>query len=142
MLTLHQVVVSMQGNARANTAQTKDRGEVSGGGKKPWKQKGTARARHGSSRSPIWAGGGVAHGPRNDPNYTNKINKNARAKAFACGIPSQKYSEGSLVFVDTLTFAEPKTADARALLVLGAVETMKDIKTKKARSRSHLASRS
>ncbi len=129
---VHQVVVSMQGNARANTAHTKERGEVSGGGKKPWKQKGTARARHGSSRSPIWVGGGVAHGPRNERNYTNKINKNVRAKALAC-VLSQKFAEGALVLVDGLTFATPKTAYARTFInALGAIETMKDIKTKKA----------
>lgn len=128
---VHEVVLSMQSNARANTAHTKDRSEVSGGGKKPWKQKGTGRARHGSSRSPIWSGGGVAHGPRNERNYARKINKNARAKALAC-VLSQKFVDGDIVFVDALTFATPKTAEARKFITaLGAVEQLKEIGTKK-----------
>lgn len=129
---VHEVVLSMQKNARANTAHTKDRGEVSGGGKKPWKQKGTGRARHGSSRSPIWSGGGVAHGPRNEREYGRKINKNARAKALAC-VLSKKYSEGGVVFVNALTFATPKTADARKFIsaISGAEDRLKGIGTKK-----------
>lgn len=129
---VHEVVVSMQGNARANTAHTKNRSEVSGGGKKPWKQKGTGRARHGSSRSPIWAGGGVAHGPRNERDYTRKINKNTKAKALAC-VLSQKLGEGKVIFVDAFTFATPKSADARKVLTaLSQVESAKDIATKRA----------
>ncbi|HMV43648.1 MAG TPA: 50S ribosomal protein L4, partial [Leptospiraceae bacterium] len=72
---VHEVVRLMNSNSRDPIAHTKTRGEVSGTGKKPWKQKGTGRARHGSRRSPIWVGGGIAHGPRNDKNFERKINK-------------------------------------------------------------------
>ena len=112
---VHQVVTSMQSTMRQPIAHTKTRGEVSGGGKKPWQQKGTGRARHGSSRSPIWVGGGVAHGPRNEKIYDRKVNKKARAKAFLT-ILSQKYRDGEILFVDTLAFGAPKAKDGRAVL--------------------------
>ncbi len=119
---VHQVLVSMQGNARAGTAHTKGRGDVRGGGKKPWKQKGTARARHGSSRSPIWTGGGVALGPINDKDYSRKINRNMKAKALAC-VLSQKLRDGEMLFVDSFGLAGAKAKDARA--ILGALATTK-----------------
>ncbi len=128
---VHDVVVSMQGNARTNSAHTKSRAEVRGGGRKPWKQKGTGRARHGSSRSPIWSGGGVAHGPRNERDYTRKINKNVRAKALGA-VLSQKFASEQMVFVDALTFAKPKTKDAiTSLVALARVAGKKDFITKK-----------
>lgn len=128
---VHEVVVSMQSNARAGTAHTKMRGEVSGGGKKPWKQKGTGRARHGSSRSPIWAGGGVTFGPRNDRDYTKKLNKNSRAKALAC-VLSRKWEDSEIVFVDTLSFENPKTADARSFVdAIAKNKNVESVGTKK-----------
>jgi large subunit ribosomal protein L4 len=79
---LTEVVRAELSNLRQSNAHTKTKGEVSGGGKKPWRQKGTGRARHGSSRSPIWKGGGVTHGPRNTVNWHLKINKSARICAI------------------------------------------------------------
>jgi len=112
---VHEVVVSMQSNARANTAHTKDRSEVKATTKKPWRQKGTGRARHGSRVSPIWAGGGVAHGPRNDRDYSKKINKKVRAKALASTL-SKKFADGEVVFVENFTFDAPKAADAKTAM--------------------------
>ncbi|MEO5646387.1 MAG: 50S ribosomal protein L4 [Candidatus Paceibacterota bacterium] len=112
---VHQVVVGMQANKRAGTAHTKDRSEVSGGGKKPWKQKGTGRARHGSNRSPIWVGGGVTFGPRNDKDYSQKINKKMRVKALFT-VLSRKYADSSVLFLDSLAFSAMKTKDANATL--------------------------
>jgi large subunit ribosomal protein L4 len=113
---MHQVVVSMQANARTNVAHTKDRGEVRGGGKKPWRQKGTGRSRHGSIRSPIWKGGGVTHGPRNEKVFAREIPKKMRAKALFVAL-SRKFRDGELIFVDSLGLSAPKTADAKKALV-------------------------
>lgn len=113
---MHQVVVSMQSNARTPVAHTKGRGDVRGGGKKPWRQKGTGRARHGSSRSPIWKGGGVTHGPRNEKNYEKAIPKKMRAKALYVAL-SRKFRDGEIIFVDSLGLTTPKTAEAKKALV-------------------------
>lgn len=112
---VHQVVVSMMSNARQSGAHTKTRGEVAGTGKKPWKQKGTGRARHGSRRSPIWVGGGIAHGPRNDKNYDRKINKKMKAKALFT-VLSQKFKANQILFVDSIAPTEPKTKEAKKIL--------------------------
>src|SRR3989344_1535406 len=77
---VRQVFLSERANARKVLAHTKDRSEVSGGGKKQWQQKGTGRARHGSSRSPIWVGGGISHGPRNEKNFDRKVSKKMKTK--------------------------------------------------------------
>jgi large subunit ribosomal protein L4 len=128
---VHQVVVSMQGNARAGTAHVKGRGDVRGGGKKPWKQKGTGRARHGSSRSPIWVGGGQAHGPKKEKDYSRKVNKNMKAKALAC-VLSQKLRDGEVVFVDSLGLSGAKAKDAKAILTaLSSVKGIERLKTKR-----------
>jgi len=112
---MYQVVFAMQTNARQSTAHTKGRGEVRGGGKKPWKQKGTGRARHGSSRSPIWVGGGIAHGPRTEKDYARKINKKTKAKALAVAI-SQKIKDNELILVEELSMKEPKTKVAKEII--------------------------
>ncbi len=115
---VHQVVEGMRSNKRSGTADTKDRGEVRGGGRKPWKQKGTGRARHGSSRSPIWVGGGVTHGPLSAKNYKRKITKSMRAQALF-SVLSKKMKDGEIVFVDSLATTDIKTK--------GALEVMKSL---------------
>ena len=128
---VHQVIVSMQANARTPVAHTKDRGEVSGGGKKPWRQKGTGRARHGSTRSPIWIGGGVTFGPRNEKNYSKKINKKMRAKALFT-VLSQKMRDGEILFVDAISFEGPKTKTAKEIIdALGKVSGFEKLASKK-----------
>jgi len=128
---VHQVVESMRSNARMSTAQAKDRSDVSGGGKKPWAQKGTGRARHGSSRSPIWRHGGVTHGPMNDKDYSKKINKKVRAKALYT-VLSEKFRSGEVLFVDAIDMKTPKTSEAKAILAsLSTVKGFEKMITKR-----------
>jgi large subunit ribosomal protein L4 len=112
---LHQVVVSQMANARQVIADTKGSAEVSGGGKKPWKQKGTGRARAGSSRSPIWRGGGVTFGPSSDRNFKKKVNQKMKQKAIFM-VLSDKVSSGHLLVVDELKFDAFKTKDFNKML--------------------------
>lgn len=95
-------------NSRKGLAHTKTRGEVRGGGKKPWKQKGTGRARAGSIRGPIWRHGGIALGPRSDRNWELKINKKAKAKALCMSL-SDKATNGHLIVVDAIALEPVKT---------------------------------
>lgn len=128
---VHQVVIGMQANARSPWAHTKDRGEVAGGGKKPWKQKGTGRARHGSTRSPIWRHGGVTFGPRNEKDYSVKINRKMRANALF-SVLSKKYAAGEVLFVKELSMKEPKTKDARDVMnKLGTISGFEGVATRR-----------
>src|SRR3989344_2569684 len=112
---VHQVITSMLANKRRSTAHTKTRSEVRGGGRKPWQQKGTGRARHGSSRSPIWIGGGITFGPRAEKSYKKKINKKMRTKALLVAL-SEKLRRGHVFFVDKIEMEEIKTKKATQVL--------------------------
>jgi len=107
---VRQVILAQLANARIPWAHTKSRADVSGTGKKPWRQKGTGRARHGSTRSPIWRTGGVAHGPRNDKDYSQKVNRKMKQAALA-SIMAKKIKDGEVKFIDTLSLKAPKTKD-------------------------------
>jgi len=112
---VHQAVVTQMANERQVLAHTKIRSEVRGGGKKPWKQKGTGRARAGSSRSPIWIGGGVTFGPLKDRNFKKKINKKMKQKALMMAF-SDKVANNNLVILDKLEVSEFKTKTFNEIL--------------------------
>jgi large subunit ribosomal protein L4 len=112
---LHQAMVAQMANSRQVLAHTKDRSEVSGGGKKPWKQKGTGRARAGSSRSPIWIGGGVTFGPTKDRNFKKKINQKMKQKAMFM-VLSDRVKNNAMVVIDSLELAEFKTKKFNEIL--------------------------
>jgi large subunit ribosomal protein L4 len=126
-----QVADSLLSSMRKNIAHTKNRGDVSGGGKKPWQQKGTGRARHGSTRSPIWVKGGIAHGPRNEKNFDRTVSKKMKTKALYT-LLSRKLSEGELLFVDSVAMPEGKTKNAiSALKTLSNVEGFNQVFSKR-----------
>lgn len=119
---IHQVAVAQMANSRQAIADTKDRGEVRGGGKKPWKQKGTGRARHGSSRSPIWKGGGVTFGPTSDRNYSKMVNKKMKTKALFM-VLSEKLKNNKILVLDTFAVEKPSTKNMLKMLSSLSVKT-------------------
>lgn len=111
---LYRMVRMQLGNRRQGTHSTKTRAEVSGGGRKPWRQKGTGRARAGSRRSPIWVGGGITFGPK-PRSYETKLTKKMRLGALASAL-SDRAADGNVVLIDRIAFTEPRTKAALALL--------------------------
>ncbi|MFH0951703.1 MAG: 50S ribosomal protein L4 [Patescibacteria group bacterium] len=105
---IKQVVLALQANKRQPLAHVKTRSEVRGGGRKPWRQKGTGRARHGSIRSPLWRSGGKSFGPRNNRNFVKKVNRKIRQKALAM-VLSDKVSNKKFIILDDLNISEAKT---------------------------------
>ncbi|MBI2033557.1 MAG: 50S ribosomal protein L4 [Candidatus Liptonbacteria bacterium] len=105
---VRQVLLALRANERRPWAHAKGRGEVRGGGRKPWRQKGTGRARHGSIRSPLWRGGGKAHGPSKERDYSQKINKKMKRLATA-SVLSKKWNDKEIKVFDNLEVKEPKT---------------------------------
>lgn len=114
---VHQITVAQAANRRQGTAHTKDRSEVSGGGRKPWRQKGTGRARHGSSRSPLWEGGGVTFGPRTTKGYEQRVPKKMRRKALFM-VLSEKLRRGLVVLLEDMPMEKPDTKLVRRTLSL------------------------
>ncbi|MEG0798095.1 MAG: 50S ribosomal protein L4 [Acidaminococcaceae bacterium] len=111
---VHQAVVMQQANERQGTHATKTRGLVRGGGRKPWKQKGTGRARSGSTRSPIWVGGGTTFGPQ-PRSHAVQMTRKARRLAIRCAL-SAKVAAGELMIVEGLAFEAPKTKNVTTML--------------------------
>ena len=129
---IHQAVITQQANERQVLAHTKDRSEVRGGGKKPWRQKGTGRARVGSSRSPIWIGGGVTFGPTKDRNFSKKLNKKMKQQALFMALTDKLQNE-NLAVVDKLEIAEYKTKAMNEILKNLETKVLKIKPDKKAR---------
>jgi len=112
---INQVLLAQKSNSRLILAHAKARSEVRGGGRKPWRQKGTGRARHGSTRSPIWVGGGVTFGPTKERNFSKRINKKMKKRALFM-VLSDRLATGDIKFIDNIEFNEIKTKQAVDLL--------------------------
>lgn len=112
---IHQVMVAQMANKRQPIAHTKDRSEVSGGGRKPWPQKHLGRARHGSIRSPLWRHGGVTFGPRKEKIYKKKIPKKMKRKAILM-VLSGKFKDDEIIFLEDLKVSSPKTKEMNKIL--------------------------
>jgi large subunit ribosomal protein L4 len=112
---VHEVVTAINANARSPWAHTKTKGEVSGSGKKPWKQKGTGRARQGSHRSPQWVGGGIVFGPRSERDYSQKINRKTKALVLQMTL-SDKVANDKMVLLDEFVSAKGKTKESVAAI--------------------------
>ncbi len=112
---IHEAMVAQRANARRAIANTKTRGEVRGGGKKPWKQKGTGRARQGSIRSPQWVGGGITFGPTSERNFSVKINKKLKRKALFMAL-SDKVQNQKLMVLESLAITSAKTKYAASVI--------------------------
>lgn len=121
VLVMHQALVRQQANARLGTHKTKTRGEVRGGGRKPWRQKGTGRARHGSIREPQWRGGGIVFGPR-PRSYRQKMPRKMRRLAYKSAL-SLKAQESQIIILDALQMSAPKTRGMVSILEALAVDS-------------------
>jgi len=140
---VHQAMVAQMSNQRQVLAHTKDRSEVRGGGRKPWRQKGTGRARAGSIRSPIWKGGGVTFGPRSDRNFKKDINKKMKQKAMLM-VLSDRVMSGNFVVLDKLEVEGFKTSvfnkmigGLEKILVARKHENTKTLKHENTKTRKH-----
>ncbi len=123
---VHQAIVSQAAGARQRLALTKGRSEARGGGRKPWRQKGTGRARHGSIRSPIWRGGGVTFGPTEEKNFAKKINKKAKRKALLMAL-SSKACDQEIILLDNLALEQGKTKRLLEVLKILSDKTKKEL---------------
>lgn len=142
---VHDLVVAYQANRRTGSANTKTRSEVRGSSKKPWRQKGTGRARAGSTKSPIWVGGGVVFGPK-PRDYSKQVNKSTRRLAFS-KVLTERIAEGSILVTDGIAVSEPKTkawiglvsdlvGEARSVLVIA--QAFDETTYKAARNAAHI----